>query len=162
VTPLHVKLENKSGHPIEIAYRRFALQTGTGLRSTALPPFRIEGSVPQTSVAPVSPWYTWHGFHVAPYYSPYYYGWSAWGGPWYYDAPFYSSYVTWQKPLPTEDMLEKAFPEGVVETGGDVSGFLYFRRLGDNVKSVEFQARLFDAETEESVAALNVPFVITE
>jgi hypothetical protein len=162
--PVHVDVQNDSGHPVQIAYRRFHVVTGTGFESAALPPFKIEGSVPRTTPTTfVSPAYPWNGFHLAPYYS-YYYGpaWSPWGGPWAFDHAYYTGYVTWQQPLPTEDMLRKALPEGVLATAGEVSGFIYFQKLPENTRNVEFRARMIDAETEQAVASLSVPFIVTE
>src|SRR5690242_6224877 len=69
LTPVYVRLENKSRHPLEIAYRRFALTTDSGMTSTALPPFSIRGSVEQTvPVTTYDPWYGWNGFYLSPYY----------------------------------------------------------------------------------------------
>jgi hypothetical protein len=162
--PMYIDMRNNSGHPLQVAYRRFTLLTGTGFETTALPPFRIQGSVPQTRpVTVVNPWYGWSGFHLAPYYSPFYgSAFHTWGGPWYFDSPYYTAYATWQQPLPTEDMLAKALPEGVLQNGGNLTGYLYFRRLPEGADRVTFRSDLIDAETEQQIASLNVPFVIED
>jgi hypothetical protein len=164
VTPVHVALENRSGHPLQVAYRRFHLVTDGDFRSTANPPFRIEGSIPQTAVTPyISPAYPWNGFYLAPYYATFYGpAWSAWPGVWHFDHLHYSGYTTWRQPLPTEDMLTKALPEGVLQNGGNIQGFLYFQKLPDNVSRATFHADLFDAETEQTMATMEIPFVVTE
>ncbi len=161
VTPLRVTLTNNSGHPLRVRLRDFTLATDTGFRSIAIPPFRIRGSVPETQATFVQPYFGWSGFYVAPFYSPFYGPYyRAWGGPWAFDAPYYTVYTTWQKPLPTEDMLQKALPEGVLESGGILTGYIYFQRIPEHVTGVSFQAKLMDAVTEETVATMEIPFVV--
>ena len=161
VTPLRVSLTNDSGHPLRVRYRDFTLATDTGFRSRAMPPFQIRGSVPEVQATLVRPYYGWNGFYVAPYFSPFYGPYyRPWAGPWAFDAPYYTFYTTWQKPLPTEDMLERALPEGVLERGGTLTGYIYFQRIPEGVKGVQFQAKLIDAVTEETVATMAIPFVV--
>ena len=58
-----------------------------------------------------SPWPDY--YYWPPYYGTYVY---AWGGPYvYYPSP------------PSSDVLALGLPEGVVNTGGSVSGFIYFQ-----------------------------------
>jgi hypothetical protein len=59
-------------------------------------------------------------------------------------------------------MLAKALPEGVLRNGGNITGYLYFRRLPEGADRVTFRSDLLDAETEQQIASLNVPFVIED
>jgi hypothetical protein len=161
LTPINVLMTNRSGQAVRIGYQEFSLATGNGLRLTALPPFRIEASVPQTATRFVNPAFLWDRFYLSPYYSGFYGPYfPAWDGGWAFDGPFYDTYTyTWQKPLPTGDMLEKALPEGVLENGGRLRGFLYFRRLPHGTRSVEFRAQLVNARSGRTFGSLDVPFV---
>ena len=56
-------------------------------------------------------------------------------------------------------MLEEALPEGVVEDGGRVSGFIFFQRpTKDSQVQLQFQVR--DAKTGQLLGTGNVPFLI--
>jgi len=59
-------------------------------------------------------------------------------------------------------MLQAALPEGVLDTGGHVAGFIYFQKLPQGTERIQFRARMIDAETEQTVASLDIPFVVTE
>lgn len=163
VTPLRVTITNNSGHPLRLGYRDFGLITDTGYRAVAVPPFEIRGNVEETQATTIHPAFGWSGFYPAPFYSPFYGPYyRTWGGPWAFDAPYYTAYTTWARPLPTQDMLKKALPEGVLENGGTVTGYIYFQRIPENATGVNFEAKLIDAETEAPVANLTIPFVVSK
>lgn len=61
--------------------------------------------------------------------------------------------------LPSVDMLQKALPEGVLDPGGRITGFVYFEELRDGAR-IDFTIRLFDAVTGESFGALELPFIV--
>jgi hypothetical protein len=56
-------------------------------------------------------------------------------------------------------MLEKAIPEGVLESGGQLSGFVYFERLDKRLKRIEFKADLINARTGIKFGSIHIPFV---
>lgn len=62
--------------------------------------------------------------------------------------------------LPTSDMLRKGLPEGVLEPGGRVTGFLYFEGIGPDVDRVRLLADFPDAVTDERVTRLGIPFEV--
>jgi hypothetical protein len=65
-----------------------------------------------------------------------------------------------ETPLPTKDMLEQALPEGTLENGGTVAGFIYFQSIGKREQQVTLQAQLVDARTGESFGRLSIPFQV--
>lgn len=101
-----------------------------------------------------------NGFYVAPWYHPYYPGFSIWPGWFPYD-PFYYNYYYgwWREPLPSRDMLERALPEGVLQDGGRITGFLYFNDV-EREGAVNFQADVIDAESNEKLGTVTIPFVV--
>lgn len=169
VTPILVTIQNNSLRPVRVSYANFALE-GNGRPYAALPPFEITGSISEPAGYAAVPWY---GFG-APYLPPYHYrpwpypsrrwpydhpGWLAFPevlDPWYYDR-YYPVYR--EVPLPTGDMVQKALPEGVVEPGSSVSGFLYFEDIGCAKGGVTFTASIVDARTGERVTTIRIPFV---
>lgn len=161
-TPIQTNITNQSPNPLRMRYNDFALVSDTGFRTTPLPPHRIGGSVVRTVAQPVyAPAFAYDRFWVAPYYGRYWGGYiGPWGGPFWWDTGYYGTYyATWREPLPTEDMLEKGIPEGVLGSGGRISGFLYFQRIPPEVRQVNFTANFIDAETEETIGTIDVPFV---
>lgn len=173
LTPVRVTLENRSGHPVRVAYKDFTLLGDSGFRYAALPPFSIQGTVSEATrpgaIRPaayhpaqvvVVPRFQASRFWVAGPYADFYPGWSpwpyAWGwDPWYYDR----YYPTWPTQLPTEDMLEQALPEGVVENGGSISGYIYFQRPRQDA-SVQLQFQIEDARTGADLGTASVPFLV--
>jgi hypothetical protein len=81
------------------------------------------------------------GFHGHPYYRGYYGGYGYWGGyygyysPWpffYAWPPYYGPYVYYWGPRyypaePSEAVMQRGLPEGVLRAGGTVSGYVYFQ-----------------------------------
>jgi len=108
------------------------------------------------------------GFHhdrflVAPHFSSFYPGWEAWPYAYPYDPFYYDSlYASWPEKLPTQDMLSKALPEGVVQNNGMVSGFVYFKGVGSQETSVTFVMNIADASNGESIGQVKVPFAVTK
>jgi hypothetical protein len=102
------------------------------------------------------------GFMIAPHFRDYYPGWTTWPGAYPYDPFYYNSlYAYWPEKLPTQDMLSKALPEGAVQNNGKVSGFVYFKGIGNSESSVTFAMNLVDATDGKSLGEVNVPFAVS-
>jgi hypothetical protein len=156
--PVLVTIENNSGRPLRVRYQEFNLTGTGGFQQAALPPFRIGGTVPGPLV-PVSGAFG-PSFYGAPFYSPFYGpGFRTWGGPFAWDPAWYGpAYAQWPVQLPTASMLELALPEGVLQGGGRVSGYLYFNRPAREVTGVMYRAELVDARTGEQFGTISIPF----
>lgn len=181
VTPVRVRIENQSGRPLRIAYEAFTLLGSSRFEYAALSPFELSGEGTaavggsgQTGNVSLSlgvgvgsrwgfgPWRQggygsgWYGPHGPGWYDP-------WYGPGFYDPFWGGPYSSWYwrpppEPLPTRDMLRKALPEGTLDTGGTLTGFLYFQNVGEREGTVTLQARLVDALTGEQFGTLSIPF----
>jgi hypothetical protein len=169
LTPVKIYLENHSGRTLSIRYELFDLVGGSRFHYAALSPARMEesheagptcvaGYVPMHSWGLYAGWgpfigwpghSPWHSWWPGPYWDPFY-------GPWYGPAP----YVRCEEPLPTRDMENRALPEGSLENGGTVAGFLYFQKVTDRERQVILQARLVDANTGEPFGGLSIPFQV--
>jgi hypothetical protein len=172
VTPVEVRLENQSGRPLRIQYVHFALVGDSRFQYAALSPFQLRedgpavgGSGFDVGVGTGRPW----GVRPGPFASSY--GGGPWGprgshAPWYdplYDPwydPFHGPYGHGRasEPLPSRDMLRQALPEGTLENGGTLTGFLYFQDVSEREGRVTLQARLVDANTGEQFGTLSIPF----
>ncbi|MGE5570944.1 MAG: hypothetical protein ACM3S5_18065 [Rhodospirillales bacterium] len=161
IAPIKVGITNNSGRSLRIRYKDFSLASAGGFTAAALPPLKITGSVPGEPVAVSSPFYGWYGYGPGPYYSPWYPGYSHWYGPFGWDYPYYTTYYAqWPVALPTEDMVRKAIPEGVVNSGGRVEGFLYFPQVPEGAKQATLSADLIDARTGQQFGSIAIPFEV--
>lgn len=179
MTPVSVTIENKSPYPVRVAYADFALVGGTGFRYAAIAPMPgrapvsdlgIEGSEvafadyhPAAPVRsrPARPWVYRSQpnvqFYVAPHYRYWHPGVSVWSAPFPYDRYYYSQ-SQWTQQLPTADMLSLALPEGVIQSGGHVQGFIYFQSVNRRETAVQFQVKLIDATTGNAFGTVEIPF----
>lgn len=105
--------------------------------------------------------YPYQHFFVSPMWSYHYPVFPVWPGPFYYDPYYYSGYYGyWYQPLPTQDMVSGALPEGVLEDKGMLIGYLYFQRITASARAVDFEMALVDANTGERFGTVRVPFMI--
>jgi hypothetical protein len=151
-------LKTEAISPWRIRYREFKLVGEGSFRSAATPPYKIEGTVvkpvflPQTYVYP-------RGFQLAPHYRIRIEDTSRPRHPWNYDE-YTPQYNHWALPLPTEDMLAKGIPEGVLEPKGHISGFFYFDKLPENIERLTFEADLVNAQTGDLFGTVRIPFLV--
>lgn len=152
--------------PLRLRYNEFALVSPTGRRYAALPPYGVEGDVADPTLVdaydPVTPAFTYDRFRVAPYYASVYPTLTPYNDPFYYDRPYYDRYYTVYRDieLPTQEMVEQVLPEGVIDPGGSVSGFLYFERVDPEAPRVRFRADLANARTGETFGEVSIPFTV--
>src|SRR5690606_21122103 len=127
-TPIHVRILNQSDRPLAVRYQTFVLESDTGRELRPMPPIALDRSRPVRARRPPEPGA--RAFHFAPYYRGVF-GEEVeyWTGGFAFDPYFYDGFASWRSSLPTETMIERALPEGVLASGGWVSGFLYFERV---------------------------------
>lgn len=181
VTPMKVRIENKSDRPIRLAYEDFALEGPNGTEFAALPPTEVTGdppSDPPRGAEPgdrnaydgdhdrdrdrvvITPAFDWDDFYYAPYWDYDYDGIGPWPYAWAPDAGYYDSYYPYMRSfrLPSRSMLRKGLPEGVIAAGGYVDGFLYFRKVNRDMTELNFVAKLQGARTGRQFATIQIPF----
>lgn len=164
IIPMRVVIENNSGKPLRVAYNEFALVTSEGETYSALPLYKIEGTVESPvsagAYSPITePGFAYDNFTVAPYLGTYYPGISPVTDPFYYDPLYYgTNYAYWEETtLPTTAMRALALPEGVVESGGRVEGWLYFENI-HGANEVVFRADLINSRTGDEFGEIRIPF----
>ncbi len=172
IEPLLVTIANNGTVPIRIRYDQFAAVGPTGDRMRALPPFEIRGhewvdpyfipgGYPSAGYALGGYPFAADRFWVAPYLGGFYPGFRPFGGPFFYDPWFYSAYYpAWKVGLPTQDMMVQALPEGVVEPGGKIAGFLYIEHKPKHGKHSTFVYDVVNAETQELIGKVKEPIEI--
>jgi hypothetical protein len=167
LTPVELRVENHSGRTLSIRYTLFELVGESRFHYAALSPLLMQeaNEAGPTCIAGYTPRPYWGlGATWGPHRGWRYPGRLWWPNPFYdpfYD-PFYGPqpYVRCEEPLPTQDMLARALPEGSLENGGTVAGFLYFQGVGNRERQVILQAKLVDASTGEPFGELSIPFQV--
>lgn len=162
VTPLRVTIRNEGDEMALVRYRDFEIIGASGRRYHALPPVSVEGTVDTIDPAPsaVTPGLEHDNFALADRYVPAYPGIRRYNGPFAYDHDYYATYYPhwdFEERLPTPEMIVAALPEGVVEPGGYVSGWLYFDKVSDDEPRVRLSIAM-RAVDDEPLARLQIPF----
>ncbi|HCF57287.1 MAG TPA: hypothetical protein DFS52_04720 [Myxococcales bacterium] len=160
VTPLRVTLANGTGVPLRIRYDQFRVLSPTGAPRSVLPP--LPADLRSGSLGPLTPEFESESFFVPPPLLRVYPDQGLWAGPFEYRSDGLDGFESWPEGLPTTGMIQRAIPEGVIETGGRVSGFLYFPPLPEGAARYVFEADLVDANTGEGFATVSIPFLPPE
>ncbi len=159
LTPVWVTLHNETGRSLRVQYDEFTLKGASGAVYVALAPYVLpaSGSKP---VFVVKDGGDFDKFQVAAYLAPVYPWLPVWTGPLAHGPSIYS--VASRAGLPTDSMLERALPEGVLENGGSVSGFLYFQKVDARESRATLQLGLQEPtpawQPTRQVAAIDIPF----
>ena len=174
VTPVRVTIRNQSDQTLRLQYRYFSLMSADAKeRYAALPPFKIEGTVTKPVInedaaplQPVQPAFRYRGFEVAPFYGTVYPELDATVDyPEYldYDLDYYDMYYTyWRMDLPTPEMLARVIPEGIVQPGGEVDGFVYFQKVDPAVSDrVQLHMALVNAQGQQ-FGMITQPFAVQD
>lgn len=168
ITPVYVRLENQGQRPLRIQYKDFSLVgQESRFRYSALPPMSLQRATSSrdteapATISPAQVTLGRGGYAYGPWR-----GWGpTWGSPW--NRPFYGPYFSgppyyYDPPLPTEDMLHNALPEGTLEPGGTMQGFLYFQGVTRREDAVTLQVKMVDAGTGEPFGSLGIPFQVSK
>lgn len=112
-------------------------------------------------MGPVRPYFRGSHFRVAHHYAPFWPLFMAWPLAWAAsDYAWYDRYYRdWPEQLPTEDMVNQALPEGVLEDGGTIAGLLYFQYAGRE-NATRLDLNLVDASTQQPFATASVPVAL--
>jgi hypothetical protein len=162
VMPLKVRIDNNSGQPIRLRYDQFSLVGESGASFAALPLDHIEGEVAVRAGTYGAPRFYHRGFSVAPHYAPLYPDIDPYPGYYAWDFPYYDTYYPyWENiALPTADMYRLAIPEGVVDRGGSLDGWLFFEKVRGEAAAVVLRIDLVNADSGRRFAELRIPFSV--
>jgi hypothetical protein len=150
-TPVLLRVENHSGKAVRIAYRDMRLHGSSGSRYRAVSPQQFSGIVPAaySSFEPaVGPRFDHDRFFVDPEFS------------YREDSIPHDDghYRRRPEPWATPDMIAEALPEGAVDDGGLVSGFVYFPALRKGESADRFVMVLPDADGGPELGRVSIPF----
>lgn len=176
MTPVLITIDNRSSRSLRLSYSDLRLVGSSGFVYPAMAPMpgrnivsSIDGQkcmvvlADYSAAAPVRPprhpRFRQHRFYVAPHYRYFYPNYYAWPNTFFYDPSYYDN-LTWPQRLPTADMLAEALPEGVVQAGGNVQGFIYFQQVAQRERQVRLEFSLVNADDGTAFGVVMVPFVV--
>jgi hypothetical protein len=170
LTPLHIRIENEGGFPVLVRYRGFSLIGPQGQYYAALPPLAAKMDVTESPTepateSPISALSFHHqGFFVAPFYGYAYGNLPVWRHPFHHDVAYHKTFHGTYKELDisTAELKAWALPEGVIASGGSLSGYLYFEHVDPTLNRVEFRGDIVNAETGETLGTLTIPFTLDQ
>jgi len=158
VVPVKVRIKNESGQPIRVLYEQFALLGKKGRSYRPIPVLPVDDEV-RKRVEPMRPMYASTGFFVAPRFHDVYATLDPWSAPLQRDEALHAElFHRWGKRPPDRQMMREALPEGVLENGGIVTGFLFFESPLDREDRVTFQADFDAGDGQRKVASIDIPF----
>ncbi len=158
VTPVWVTLHNTSERPLRIQYDEFVLQGASGAHYGVLAPYVMRASSSSSAFTVPDGGY-FDRFYIAAYLRRYYPWLPPWPGPLPYSPSLRS--VAGRPGLPSASMLDRALPEGVLESGGTASGYLYFEKVSSRDSKVTFSAQLREPSPqrpERQIASIAISF----
>jgi len=170
VTPVHIVLENTGTQPILVRYRSFAIVAQDGSQKfAALPPFQITSDFVAPAViaksAPITPKWTAMGFELDPAYATLYRGIGVADEPLDFDNAYYNAYYPSirETELPAGDAQKFVLPEGILNPGGRLDGYLLFEKVPKDQQTIMLNAALMStAEDSPEIGRLSVPFTATK
>jgi hypothetical protein len=159
LTPVRVRIVNHSGCALQILYSRFALAGARGRLYRPLPPVLLFHERPVDSAGTVRPFFASANFFVRQAYRDVYPSLPPWPTRLPSEDRFYEhQYKLWGRNLPTPEVQRMGLPEGVLDNGGQISGFLFFENATGRERKLLFKADLEEGQGDRTVTSISIPF----
>jgi hypothetical protein len=156
VAPIKVRIRNDSDRPVRVRYQDFALLGASGRRYRPLPlvPREHDGDLT------ISPLHAADKFFVAPLLHDVYPELLPWSNPLPRDEALYDQdYAKWGHVRPDRHVLREGMPEGMLDAGGSVTGFLYFENPTQREGRATFEAELArGGDDAGQITTIKIPF----
>jgi len=174
VSPLRVRVTNGNSKAIRVRYEDLRLIAADGTGYVALPPNppQVDGDVHGDANAGAKPNQTkqrqnfsYSNFELSPQLASAYPGLELYRGEFDYDPQYYDKFAhAWHAQwLPDDEVKSWALPEGVLQSGGYVEGFVYFQHVAANKGVVRFDGQFAQAEdAKRTLAKVAIPFVVED
>ncbi|MEQ9619138.1 MAG: hypothetical protein RIG61_08195 [Deltaproteobacteria bacterium] len=170
VTPFYIEIENFSDKTLSFTYEDIVLFDEFRTQSAPLGPEAVAGILASSEKAYAYPSYPRVSIGIGGgYYGGYYRG-GPWGyyGPYYRPYGFYSYSPVWysppapyyySRPVSTKDVVTEALRPGIVYPRAAVKGYVYFKRIPDEVNHVTLDVA-YGIERTEEYRTLSFPFSV--
>jgi hypothetical protein len=156
VAPIKVRIRNDSDVPVRLRYQDFVLLGTNGRKYRPLPPVPMDHQAGLT----ISPIYAAAKFFVAPLFHDVYPDLPPWSNRFPRDQVLYDQeYAKWGDSPPGRYVLREGLPEGMLDAGGSVTGFLYFENPVRREDRATFEAELErGGVTNSHSTTIKIPF----
>lgn len=156
VAPIKVRIRNDSQEPARVRYEDFFLLGSNGHKYRPLPLVPIDHDTGLT----IRPLYAADKFFVAPLLRDVYPDLPAWSNPFPRDQVLYDQeYAKWGEARPGRHVLREGLPEGMLDPGGSVTGFLYFENPVRREDGATFEAELErGGDAAGQTTTIKIPF----
>ncbi|TFI57551.1 hypothetical protein E2493_14360 [Sphingomonas parva] len=163
LTPVKITLENHGPKPVLLAYNRIKLVGRDGREFRTLPLYRVQRSAAGEAELPHAfavrdQKFEVSGFRLARLYGRAYPGQPLADTAIGLDPAYYALYESYYdgEPLPTTGMRRWGLPEGVLDPGGRVEGYLYFEKAPNSAEPLTLKYELVDALSGASSGIVSV------
>jgi hypothetical protein len=158
VVPVKVRIKNGSGTPIRVLHESFVLAGRKGRVYHPIPVLPPDASA-RRRIPKLDPLYASSRFFVAPRFHDVYATLDPWRTPLPRDDELYEQlFRRWGKQPPTVEVLRMALPEGVLDDGGVLTGYLFFESPLEQERQVRFEATFGGEDGRPTVASIEIPF----
>jgi hypothetical protein len=155
VLAVKVRIKNQSGKAVRLLAEDFVLVGKSGHDYRPMPVLPLDAD----RLPRLNPIYASNKFYVAPRFRDAYPTIEPWSAQLQRDEDLYDrQFRRWGKQGPTLEMIRLALPEGVLDDGGVISGFLFFESPLDDEDRVTFQADFGPGDGSGTVASVEIPF----
>jgi hypothetical protein len=168
VIPMRVVIRNGSPEQLRLRYDDIMLVAADGSHYAALPPIGPDHLTREQNARRTVPDPTFEhtGFLVAPYLAYAYPTLPAYSEAYDYEQGYFRRYEERAEAVLRDDpqALSLGIPEGVLQSGGAISGFLYFEPVDSSDADkglVRLHADLEAADASE-LATLSIPFAVED
>lgn len=163
ITPVYVEIKNSNDTEIEFDYKDSALIIFGNLQYSPLSPENAAGilsssdrqSKPVQLASSIQFGFGFGHFHRFGYYDHYY---DPFYDPFYYPF-YYRDYYYPERTVDTSDVYARAITSASIRPGARVSGFLYFKKLPEEVSIVTLQVS-YSAAGESEKRYIEFPFSV--
>jgi hypothetical protein len=158
IVPVKVRIKNDSGKPIRVMHEDFVFTGKNGRTYRPVPVLPLDRDVPVPSVRPM---YAASNFYVAPSFRRAYRQLEPWPSALERDDELYErQFQRWGNQRPSLETIRMALPEGVLEDGGVITGFLFFESPLSRESNVTFQAEFDHGRNGDLVSSIEIPFAV--
>ncbi len=158
ITPVKVRIENRSGRSLKLRFRELTLVGSPDERRYAALPLHdvLLGRSGVRVEEPESPRVS---FRIAPGYREIFPGSVAFPGHFAEERDYGRYHREHWDPArkPTLQMFERLLPEGVLGAGGLIAGFLYFQEVDPWDPELRLEVSLVDADSSETFGTVVLP-----
>lgn len=165
VTPLKLQIKNNNDSPIKITYSNLFLVSNDGDIYSALPIYNIINDANKPHLLDdekvvVKTEIDHDNFYLYPLYTRVYNDIPVTDFNYFEDPGYYEKYYAeWRETgMPTDGMKNLALPEGILDKGGSLSGFIYFQKVDPDLKTVTLNMSITNAENNEVLGSIKLPF----